>query len=90
MDRILLSGFKCANGSKYKQARLLRVGQPKGADGLSSMVDVNHMRERGVPMTHTSATLGSSALLTFRIRPIAGLKNCRTRLQEGKVITMGN
>jgi hypothetical protein len=54
------------------------------------MVDVNDMRERGVPMTHTSATLGSSALLAFRSHPIAGLKNCCTRLKEGKVIAMEN
>jgi hypothetical protein len=26
----------------------------------------------------------------FRISPIVGLKNCYTRLQEGKVIAMGN
>jgi hypothetical protein len=26
----------------------------------------------------------------FRIRPIAGIKNCYTYLQEGKVICMGN
>jgi hypothetical protein len=37
---------------------LLRMGQPKGADGLSSMVDANDMRERGVPMTHTAQHLG--------------------------------
>jgi hypothetical protein len=26
----------------------------------------------------------------FRISPIAGLKNCYARLQEGKIIAMGN
>jgi hypothetical protein len=26
----------------------------------------------------------------FRISPIVGLKNCFTRLQEGKVVSMGN
>jgi hypothetical protein len=26
----------------------------------------------------------------FRISPIVGLKNCYTRLQEGKVIAVGN
>jgi len=41
-------------------------------------------------MTRTAATLGSSAPLAFRISPIVGLKNCYTRLQEGKVIAVGN
>jgi hypothetical protein len=52
------------------------------------MVDTNDMRERGVPMTRTAATLGSSAPLAFGISLIAGFKNCYTRLQEGKVISM--
>jgi hypothetical protein len=54
------------------------------------MVDANDMRERGVPMTHTAATLGSSAPLAFRTSPIAGIKNCYARLQKGKVIAMEN
>src|SRR5204863_2877276 len=36
------------------------------------------------------ATFGSNALLAIRVSPIAGLKNCYARLQEGKVIAMGN
>jgi hypothetical protein len=36
------------------------------------------------------ATFGSNALLAFRVSPMAGLKNCYARLQEGKVIAMGN
>src|ERR1700737_2809742 len=40
---------------------LLRVEQPKGTDGLSSTVDANDARERGVPVIHPAATHGSGA-----------------------------
>ena len=72
---------------------LLRVVQPKEADGLGSTVDANDTRER-VSVTHPAAAHRSALHVNlaglFRISPIVGLKNFYTRLQEGKVIALGN
>jgi hypothetical protein len=52
-------------------------------------------RERGVSVTHTrSQHMGRvhhvNLASLFRISPFVGLKNCYTRLQEGKIIYMEN
>jgi hypothetical protein len=55
--------------------------------------DQNSIRticERGVADDPHDRKLGSSAPSAFTISPIADLKNCRTRPQEGKVIATGN
>jgi hypothetical protein len=60
---------------------------------LGSTVDANNTRER-VPVTHPPQHMDQVHHVDlaglFRIGPIVGLKNCYTRLQEGKVIAMGN
>jgi len=57
-------------------------------------LDANDTRERGVSLTHPAAAHGSVHHVNLagliRISPIAGLKNCYTRLQEGKVIAIRN
>jgi hypothetical protein len=65
---------------------------PLGAEGLSSTVDANDARERGISVTTRSKHKGRVHRVYlagfFRINPIVGFKNCYTRLQEGKIISM--
>ena len=70
---------------------LLRVGQPKKADGAGQHGRCERCARAcfGDPPGR-STWIGCNLAGLFRISPIVGLKNCYTRLQKGKVIAMGN
>src|SRR5712664_3473092 len=92
-EAVLTSGLAAIAGRIRQGAAgsiaiwLLRVVQPKEADGLGSTVDANGDSVPTRPQ-HIGCTINLAGL--FRISPIVGLKNCYTRLQEGKVIALGN
>jgi hypothetical protein len=73
---------------------LLRVGQPKEADGVGQHGRCERYARAcfGDPPGRSTLDRVHHVNLTglFRISPTVGLKNCYTRLQEGKVIAVGN